>query len=173
MPFALSNLIPISDEFHWQYEQHRMKGPAGWPLAALSGAASRFGSAVVSRETVVRWPTQMGHWKQLRVHLQRDGCQQHGSQSVCHQDRENWGTLPVAFALDVATRHLKQTGRAVESHNLLGHAAWTSYLVAVLAVEQVLQRVQTVVGSGRPRVEGALLVFLLRVDGGARLPGAC
>ena len=76
MPFALSNLIPISDEFHWQYEQHRMKGPAGWPpLPALSGAASRLVSVVVSRETVVRCPTQMGHWKQLRVHLERTDCQ--------------------------------------------------------------------------------------------------
>ena len=88
MPFALSNLIPISDEFHWQYEQHRMKGPAGWPLLALSGAASRFGSAVLSRETVVRWPTQMGHWKQLRVHLYRAGCQYHASQSVCQEECE-------------------------------------------------------------------------------------
>lgn len=46
---------------------------------------------------------------------------------------------PISVALDVAPRHLEQAVGAVVCDNLLSYTPGTSDLVAVLAVEQVLE----------------------------------
>lgn len=48
-------------------------------------------------------------------------------------------SIPVPFRLNRRARYLKQTIRAEVTHYFVVDAAWTSYLIAVLAVEQVLQ----------------------------------
>lgn len=63
---------------------------------------------------------------------------------------------PVPIALDVAPRHLKQTVGAVICDDLLGNTPGTANLVAVLAVEQVLEGVEAVGRARRSRVEGPL-----------------
>jgi len=109
-----------------------------------------------------RGPMQMGHWKQLRVHLGKACLRQQCSRA---HSRKGAMDSPVAFALDVAARHLKQTAWTVVCDNLLGDTAGASYLVTVFAVEEVLEAVETVVGSCGSGIEGAVVV----VGVGARL----
>lgn len=53
-----------------------------------------------------------------------------------------WGVVaPIPVTLDVATRHLKQAIGTVVRDDLLCYTSWTSNLVTVFAVEQVLERV--------------------------------
>lgn len=63
---------------------------------------------------------------------------------------------PISITLDIATRHLKQAIGAVVCHDFLCYTSRAPDLVAVLAVEQVLERVQTVVCTGSPGIEGLL-----------------
>jgi hypothetical protein len=58
--------MPISVEVQAQYEHVRTYGPAA--AVALS-AVRRPGSGADSRLVTERGPMQIGHWKQLRVHL--------------------------------------------------------------------------------------------------------
>lgn len=64
--------------------------------------------------------------------------------------------VPVPIALDIASRHLKQTVRAVICNNLLGYTSWAANLVAVLAIEQVFEGVEAIGCTRRSRVEGPL-----------------
>ncbi len=61
--------------------------------------------------------------------------------------RHTGACVPVPLALDVARRHLEQAVGAEVGDDLLYYAARTADLVAVLAVQQVLERVQAVVGA--------------------------
>jgi hypothetical protein len=69
---------------------------------------------------------------------------------------------PIPFTPYVAERHLEQAARAVVRDQLLRDAARTPDLVAVLAVEQILQRIQAVVGPWCSRVEGPVVFVLAR-----------
>ena len=69
MPWGFSNLTPISAEFQLQYEQARIQGPEGTGAPPAPSADSSEGSGADSRDCTARGPMQMGHWKQLRVHL--------------------------------------------------------------------------------------------------------
>ena len=96
-----------------------------------------------------RGAVHIGHWKQLRVHL--------GGNVSCNLDvKGGWG-LPVSFTLHTAAGNLKQTVRAVPAYYLVQHTSRTADLVAVLAVEEVLERIQAIVGSRSSRVEGAFV----------------
>lgn len=64
--------------------------------------------------------------------------------------------VPVAIALDVAPWHLKKTVGAVICDDLLCNTPGTANLVAVLAVEQVLQGVKAIGRARGSRVEGPL-----------------
>lgn len=48
---------------------------------------------------------------------------------------------PIPIALDIATRHLEEAIGTVVRDNLLCYTPWTPDLVAVFAVEQILERV--------------------------------
>lgn len=82
--------------------------------------------AVMEREA-----KQIGQEKQLRVHL------------VLHElpggGPGGGGSIPVPFGLDCGAGHLEETARAEVAHYLIVYASWTSYLVAVFAVEQVFE----------------------------------
>ena len=62
-------MTPISAEFQLQYEQARIQGPEGTGAPPAPSADSSEGSGADSRDCTARGPMQMGHWKQLRVHL--------------------------------------------------------------------------------------------------------
>lgn len=104
---------------------------------------------------------QMGHWKQLRVHLEK-----YYSWSARRLDVNRcinvfmssfWGAVaPISITLDIAARHLKQAIGTVVRDNLLCYTPWTPDLVAVFAVEQVLERVQAIVCTGSSGIEGFL-----------------
>lgn len=53
--------------------------------------------------------------------------------------------LPIPVTAQVTTGNLKQTIWAIICNNFLVHTSWTSYLLAVFAVEKVLERVEAVV----------------------------
>ena len=76
-------------------------------------------------------PAHIGHEKQLRVHLE--------GVRGWHEDAVGIDILPVALDPEVAARNLEETIGAVVRHSLLIDASWTSYLLAVLAEEQVLE----------------------------------
>lgn len=73
MPCGLSNLTPISAELQLQYEHAKIQGPEGG-AAVLPSAERREGSGggPDSRAWTARGPMQIGHWKQLRVHLSKE-----------------------------------------------------------------------------------------------------
>jgi hypothetical protein len=108
-----------------------------------------------SRLVTVRGPMQMGHWKQLRVHLGGKEVSVFRGHMIC---RVVLLHAPVALALQVAAGNLEQAARAVVGHDLLGDAARTPDLVAVFAVHQVLERVQAVVGPRGARVEVPVVI---------------
>lgn len=64
--------------------------------------------------------------------------------------------VPVAVALDVAPWHLKQTVGAVICDYLLGNTPGTADLVAVLAVEKVLEGVKAISRARGSWIEGPL-----------------
>lgn len=74
--------------------------------------------------------------------------------------------VPVAIALDVAPWHLEQTIGAVICNDFLGNTPGAADLVAVLAVEQVLEGVEAIGRTRRSRVEGPL--ESIELLGGAR-----
>jgi hypothetical protein len=53
--------------------------------------------------------------------------------------------LPVSLAPQVTARNLKETVGTIVCHNLFVDASRTSDLLAVFAVEEVLERVEAVV----------------------------
>ena len=75
---------------------------------------------------------QIGHWKQLRVHLP--------GINIAVDILEGVGVgVPTPLALHSTAWHLKQAIRAIPRHDLVEHTPRTSYLVAVFAVEQVFE----------------------------------
>lgn len=97
---------------------------------------------------------QMGHWKQLRVHLYFETV-----------SLENWyktwrsrADIPVSFALQVATRHFEEAVWAVVRDDFFVHTSWAADLVAVFAVQQVLERIEAVVGAGVAGIESVVIV---------------
>ena len=84
----------------------------------------------------------IGQLKQFLVHLFT--CQSHAR----HLRVERiLAYLPTSLALDHARWHLEQTIRAVPCHNFFQRTSRTSDLLAVLAIQKVLQRVQREVRS--------------------------
>ena len=75
----------------------------------------------------------------------------------CCRDAKGVG-LPVPFTLHTAAWDLKQAVRAIPAHYLVQNTSRTADLVAVLAVEEVLEGIQAVVGSRSSRVEGAFVL---------------
>ena len=72
-------------------------------------------------------------------------------------------TIPVALAAQVAARDLEQAVWAKVGGRLLVDASWASDLLAVLAVQQIFQRVEAKVGARGSRIKRQLIVSL--VDG--------
>jgi hypothetical protein len=72
--------------------------------------------------------------------------------------------MPIPLGPYCAAGHLEEAGRAVPTHDLLGHAAGASHFVALGAPEQVLQREQAEVRSWGLGIEGLLvaIVFIRR-----------
>lgn len=64
MLFGFSNLIPISAELQQQKEQLKTNGPAGPACSAPRPVDA--GASLLTESGA----TQIGHWKQLLVHLQ-------------------------------------------------------------------------------------------------------
>lgn len=121
------------------------------------GSAGGGGGSVAVTE---RGPTQAGHWKQLRVHLEQHmGDGQHWMEGRAAGGKDEGGHAPVPIALDVAPRDLKEAGGAVIGDNLLGYAPRAADLVAFDTVQEVFERVQTEVGTRGARVEGGFVVF--------------
>ena len=71
-----------------------------------------------------------------------------------------WPTAdePVALALQRTARHLKEAVWTVVDDNLLINTARTADLVAVVAVHEVFERKQAVVGARSARVECTVIV---------------
>lgn len=66
---------------------------------------------------------------------------------------------PVSIAFNIASRHFKQTVRAIVCDYLFSYASWTTDLVALDAVEEVFERVQAKVGARGSWVKGSFIVF--------------
>ena len=54
-------------------------------------------------------------------------------------------TLPIAFALDLVAGYLKKAAWAKPSDDLVDDTTWTSYLVTVFAVKEVIERKERVI----------------------------
>lgn len=67
--------------------------------------------------------------------------------------------LPAAFALYRTTWNFEEAARAVPACDFLDRAFWTSNQMAILAVDEVFQRIERKVGSSRAGVKGPLLFF--------------
>lgn len=70
---------------------------------------------------------------------------------------EGW-CVPVAFAAEVAAGNLKQAVGAVVRDYLLVDTSWASNLLAIFAVEEVLEGVEAEVGSRGTGVKCSLIV---------------
>ena len=67
--------------------------------------------------------------------------------------------LPIAFALHQTAGDFEQAARTIPAHNLFQSASWTSYLMAVFAVEEMFWWVQRVIRARGSGVEGPLVVI--------------
>ena len=74
-------------------------------------------------------------------------------------DRAISPPLPVLFASDLAARHVKQTARAEPSYYLIVDAFLAADLRALVAEEQVVERVEGVGGAWVVRVENVLILW--------------
>lgn len=67
--------------------------------------------------------------------------------------------LPVLFPSNLPTRHIKQTTRAEPSDDLIVDAFLAADLRALVAEEQVVERVEGVGGARVVRVESVLVLW--------------
>ena len=119
------NCQPISSDVQLQYPQLKIHGPRSdrWT-----------GSGWI--DVTAKGPIHIGQLKQFLVHLHKLQSQD------CHLRAERtMAYLPTSLALDHARRHLEQAIRTVPCHNFFQRASWTSNLLAILAIQKVLQRV--------------------------------
>ena len=80
--------------------------------------------------------------------------------------------LPVSFGFDGGGRNLEQTVWTKVTDDLIVNAARTSYLVAVFAVQEVVQREEREIRPRRPGVERLVFLFgLFWLGGGCRWSG--
>lgn len=69
-------------------------------------------------------------------------------------------TLPVAFTAQVTAWDLEQAVRTEVGDNFFGHAPRTADLLAVLAIQEVFDRIEAVVGARGTRVECSPIIVL-------------
>lgn len=133
-----------------QYGQANIQGPCwlGFPVA-------------LSSVLTARGAVHIGQLKQFLAHLQESGHQnQHCF--VAKQNRNNRLHLPIAFTPNHTTRRLKQTIRAIPTHNLLRYAPRTFDLMTILTVQKLLGRVERKVGAWRSRIKSpAIILFVI------------
>lgn len=67
--------------------------------------------------------------------------------------------LPVLFTSDLAARHVEQTARAEPGDDLIVDAFLAANLRALVAEEQVVERVEGVGGARVVRVESVLVLW--------------